>query len=444
MIKDDFTQALAQAALDATSKVDLVEDHTRRCLLDWLGVVLAADGVISSEAAWPSAVSTGSTDILRRQVVSTAEAALVNSMHAHLLDYDDFHLDVPGHASAAVVGASLAQAESSSASFSQLFQGMVAGVEAVTILGKVAGGELFNGRWHPTAILGSVGAAVAASVVQGADAQTLRNASGLAALQSSGTMRAFGSVGKPWQVGCAARNGIHASDMAAYLGQLETIPDQLGGSDGVLALLTGKHLGSSDLASLGSVVPRIQDTQFKRYATCFGTHAAADAACSIAGTTGFIPEDVVQVDVAVGEDFRNAVLNPAPKTLMEAKFSASAVVALSLLQRPPVHPQFFSATTVRDREYRRLESVTKASADASIKGAGARVSVLLRDGSKQTLLVEEQKPSSTGDEWAAVIQKFQDITQHRLSSALAGQVIELISSAPGDTPVAEIIERICA
>ena len=61
--------------------------------------------------------------------------------------------------------------------------------------------------WHPTAVCGSVGAAVAAARVLGADDERTAVAARLAALRAAGLRSAFGSDGKALQVGMAAAGG---------------------------------------------------------------------------------------------------------------------------------------------------------------------------------------------------------------------------------------------
>src|SRR5213079_1320405 len=65
--------------------------------------------------------------------------------------------------------------------------------------------------WHPTAVCGVVGAAVAAAALLGADRE---QAERLALLQAAGLQSAFGSDGKSLQVGLAAAAGVRAARLA--------------------------------------------------------------------------------------------------------------------------------------------------------------------------------------------------------------------------------------
>ncbi|WP_344817932.1 MmgE/PrpD family protein [Microbacterium soli] len=407
-----------------------VDERVRQCLLDWLGVILAAD--VRPLARSVRAAGRGSaTDLRTGDRLPPQSAARVNAAYAHQLDFDDFHLGVPGHASAAVIGAALATAESRDAALGELFAAITAGVEAVVALGSAYGAALFTRGWHPTAVLGSIGAAIASAQLFGADTRSMKDAVGLAGLQASGTMAGFGSIGKPWQVGCAARNGVEAA-VAAVEGSW-TLPDVLSGPSGVLRLMT--DVEEPDLGTGERIA--IADTQFKYYATCFGTHAAIRAAQSIARSHEISPETISSVDVAIGRDFEHVVINPAPSTLLQAKFSVSAVVAMSLLGMPPVVPDFFSDEISRDPAYRSLEAATRARAADDIDGGGARVVVTTRRGDVYERLQAESRPTSAGDEWPAVEEKFRVLAGS--AGAEAEQVRLKVREADEATPVSDLI-----
>src|ERR1700712_2155788 len=83
-----------------------------------------------------------------------SDAALVNGVAAHVLDYDDVALD--GHPSAVLVPAILAQAEASGSSGAEMLAAYVAGYEVWAELIGREDGHLHDKGWHPTAVLGAV------------------------------------------------------------------------------------------------------------------------------------------------------------------------------------------------------------------------------------------------------------------------------------------------
>jgi len=68
--------------------------------------------------------------------------------------------------------------------------------------------------WHPTATLGTFGAAAACARLMGLDAERTAVALSLAASFASGIKANFGTMAKPMHVGHCARNGLLAARLA--------------------------------------------------------------------------------------------------------------------------------------------------------------------------------------------------------------------------------------
>src|SRR5207302_9125718 len=87
------------------------------------------------------------------------DAALVNGVAAHVLDYDDVTLD--GHPSAVLVPAILAQGEALGSSGSEMLAAYAAGYETWAELLAREPLPLHQKGWHPTAVRGTLAAAAA-------------------------------------------------------------------------------------------------------------------------------------------------------------------------------------------------------------------------------------------------------------------------------------------
>src|SRR5262249_21182864 len=87
------------------------------------------------------------------------DAALVNGVAAHVLDYDDVTLD--GHPSAVLVPAILAQGEALGSSGAEMLAAYAAGYEVWAELLAREPVPLHQKGWHPTAVRGAVAAAAA-------------------------------------------------------------------------------------------------------------------------------------------------------------------------------------------------------------------------------------------------------------------------------------------
>ena len=87
------------------------------------------------------------------------EAAWINGVAAHALDYDDVALR--GHPSTVLVPAILAEAEHLGSSGADMITAYVAGYETWAELFRRDTGLLHQKGWHPTGLYGAVGAAAA-------------------------------------------------------------------------------------------------------------------------------------------------------------------------------------------------------------------------------------------------------------------------------------------
>lgn len=429
----DITGWVVARAARALSHDDEIQARARQCVLDWLGVLLSARGTLPpAPAVRPAPGEPSAVDYSAAAHLDPAGAAFANAAAAHVLDFDDCHNDVPGHASVTNVAAALAVAESASSCLGELLDGVIAGVEATALLGSLGGAEQYARGWHPTATLGAIGSAVAAATVRGLGPARIRSAVALAALQSSGSQIAFGTLGKSWQVGCAARNGVVAAEAAAN--GYEIAEDVLGGEKGVLSLLSGRR--GHEHAREGH--PRIADTIFKYYATCFATHAAIECAQELSVETGFSADRIERVRVFLGPQFAGIVDNPQPRTQLQAKFSATGVVALTLCGRPPRDTDFLRYPEASSERYLRLEERSGIVVDPQLQGGAARVELELVGGESRMRSREEAAPRPVSEDWGPVEQKFLGLAGAAVGEDRARELVALLRHGERERPVSRL------
>ena len=130
----------------------------------------------------------------------------------HVLDFDDTYLPGIAHLSAPVAPAAIAVGAAAGATVGDVLAAYARGFEAMGALARAGHPALYDRGWHPTAVCGGVGAAIAAAALLDAPADT---AAALAAVRASGLRAAFGSDGKSLQVGLAAASGVAAAQLAA-------------------------------------------------------------------------------------------------------------------------------------------------------------------------------------------------------------------------------------
>jgi len=263
---------------------------------------------------------------------SARDAAFVNGVAAHALDYDDVGLQ--GHPSAVLVPALLAEGERLGCTGSALLSAYVVGHEVwAELISRDEDLHHLKG-WHPTGVFGTLGAAAAVAALRGLDASRAAQALGLAASMASGLAANFGSMAKPFHAGQAAAHGIDAVDLAEA--GMTAAGDVLEHPRGFLTAISpaGRvnlepppvDFGTSlRLASLGLTV--------KKYPMCFATHRVIDAALDLVRNHDVHPQQVKFIEATVGPAQASMLRNARPSNGLEAKFSLQFAVAAALVAR---------------------------------------------------------------------------------------------------------------
>jgi 2-methylcitrate dehydratase PrpD len=258
-------------------------------------------------------------------------AALLNGTAGHALDFDDVDDALTGHPSTVLVPAVLAVAEQVGADGATVVEAFWRGlvVERALAAGVGIGGHYARG-WHSTATLGVVGAAAAAAVLLGLDADATRHALGISASRAAGSRRNFGSMTKPLHAGVAASDAVLAARLAAA--GFTADADQLDSPLGYLALFSDVADDLAAAAARAEAVladPGPAAVNVKLHACCYATHAPADAALDLAAR-GIRAGDVESVAVRVPPGGLRPLITRAPVTELEGKFSMGYVVAACL------------------------------------------------------------------------------------------------------------------
>ncbi len=261
-----------------------------------------------------------------------ADAALINATAAHALDYDDVALG--GHPSAVLVPAVLAAGQSLGASGADVLRAYLVGYEVwAELLAREPDAYHVKG-WHPTAVLGTVGATAAVAHLHRLPADQCRNALSLAASMASGLVANFGTMTKPLHAGRAAASALDAVRFTAA--GLTAAPDAIEHHAGYLAALSPRgHVDrTSPVAGPGRQL-RILETglSIKRYPMCYATHRVIDGVLDLVTQHNVQPADVTKVHASVGVAQASMLRNHAPVTGLEAKFSLEFAVASALLVR---------------------------------------------------------------------------------------------------------------
>ena len=212
-------EELAQriAALEPARLPQAVRHKCQDLLVDIIGLCVTArnfDYVKSAMAGWDD--SGPCTVIGHAQMQSGAAAAFVNGTAAHGEDFDDTFEGGPVHAGAVIVPAVLAACEQHNPDGRAALAGIAVGVEVMCRLSLVTPKAIHKAGFHPTAVLGAMGAAAGVGAALKLPPRTIVDALGIAGSMASGIIEylAEGTWTKRMHPGWAAQSGMRAALLA--------------------------------------------------------------------------------------------------------------------------------------------------------------------------------------------------------------------------------------
>ena len=211
---DSISEQLADAVQNAR---DVPREMAEKLLIDVAGLCVAArrtDYARASLAGWEA--SGGCTAIGHSRTLDAAGAAFANGTAAHGEDFDDTFEGGPVHAGAVIVPAVLAIAERNKIEGRDALRGIAVGAEVMCRASLVAPKLIHKAGFHPTAVLGAMGAAAAAATALRFSKHQFVNALGIAGSMAAGIIEylAEGAWTKRMHPGWAAQSGIRAADLA--------------------------------------------------------------------------------------------------------------------------------------------------------------------------------------------------------------------------------------
>ncbi len=265
-----------------------------------------------------------------RERAASADAALINGVAGHALDFDDVALG--GHPSTVLVPAVLAEGERLDISGDDAVRAYLVGYEVWAELFSREPDAYHLKGWHPTAVLGVVGAAAAVAHLNRLSELQCRHAIALAASMAAGLVANFGTMTKPLHAGRAAAAAIDAVRFAAA--GLTAAPDAIEHHAGYLAALSpnGRVDRSSTAAGLGKTLRVLEfGLSIKKYPMCYATHRVIDGVLDLARAHQLRDQDVEQVRARIGAAQASMLRNHSPVTGLEAKFSLEFAVASALV-----------------------------------------------------------------------------------------------------------------
>ena len=214
-----IAEALAQAIPHARDNAPAFRETAEKLVIDIAGLCAAArrsDYVVAAVKSWESGGAC--TAIGHARALDSAGAAFANGTAAHGEDFDDTFEGGPVHAGAVVVPAVLAIAEREKLAGRDALAGIAVGCELVCRASLVAPKRIHKAGFHPTAVLGALGAAAGVATALRLEPRQFVDALGVVGSMASGIIEylAEGAWTKRMHPGWAAQAGIRAVDLARH------------------------------------------------------------------------------------------------------------------------------------------------------------------------------------------------------------------------------------
>jgi 2-methylcitrate dehydratase PrpD len=342
-----ITRTLAEfvAGLSHDALPSHVRERARIIVLDHLGIALRARHAAALAPAMAAALERlgqaggdagrGASVVGDARGYTPGAAALFNGNLGHALDFDDTHAPGSIHSGAPIIPAALAAAELAGADGVAVTTGVVAGFETQIRLSLALGpSDHYQRGFHPTATCGVFGAAAAAAVVLGLDAEGVEDAFGLCGSQAAGSMQFLhdGAWNKPYHTGFAASNGLVAACMAreGFRGAREAIE----GAAGFLHAYAPSPDPQRAVAGLGSTWETL-GVAVKPYPSCRYGHAAMDAVIALRAAHGIDWREVESMEIGLPRTGMRIIGEPLeekqrPKNYVDGQFSMPFVAAVAL------------------------------------------------------------------------------------------------------------------
>jgi len=332
-----FVGAFSADTIPAT-----VTARAKHLILDAVGIALAStsyDFAHRAMTAIAGLAGTGNFPIVGMPArLPLRDAALMNGILIHGLDFDDTHSGGVIHATSSILPTVLAVGSQQRAGGRDMLSAYVLGVEIAARLGAVAKGAFHQVGFHPTGLIGAFACALAAGRLMGLGEKQLIMAQGLTLSAGSGSLEFLedGAWNKRFHPGWAAVAGITAAALAqrGFVG----VKRAYEGRFGLYASHLQTHFDPANLAlataGLGQTWELLQ-VAVKPYPACHFVHACIDAAVTLTREHKLEASEIEHVRALVPAEVVKTVCEPAankrrPANSYDAQFSIPYTIAAAL------------------------------------------------------------------------------------------------------------------
>ena len=435
------------ASLEPDAIPEEVRLRARYHLLDAVGIALASgkrDFAQRTLLAMQRIGGHGDNAVLGLSArLAPRDAAILNGLLCHGLDFDDTHLGAVVHPTASAFPTALAAAELAGANLDQIVTAYILGVEVAARLGKVASSQFHASGFHPTGVVGAFSSALVAGKLLDLTAEELRQAQGIALSFASGSLEFLedGAWTKRIHPGWAAAAGLQAAALASTGFVGANAPYE--GRFGLYRSYLGDRFDACDLGEatrgLGTIW-ELLETAIKPYPACHFTHGSIDAALALGEKIN--GETITRITARVPREVMPVVCEPEenkkrPANSYDAQFSIPFLVAAAI-RRGQLSLAEIEGDALKDQTILQLADIVVSEPDPDSpypKAYSGEVVVELANG--ETLSHREEinrgasgRPLSNGE----IADKFRQNATASVSARRAAEIEALVLEAPGSLP----------
>ena len=386
----NITRTLARYIVSA-KPADLpapVRKEAARTLLNWVGCTLGGsrhETVDIAISAMSQFSGPAQASILgRKERLDALNAALINGISSHVLDFDDTHSRNIIHPAGPVISAILALSEHRPVSGPDFVNALVLGVDVECRIGNAVYPKHYDVGWHITGTAGVFGAAAASGKLLGLSEQQMLWAIGLAATQPVGLQEMFGSMTKSFHPGRAAQNGLTAALLASK--NFTSSEQSLEAKYGWANVVSTAHDYDAITKNLGHAF-EISKNTYKPFACGVVMHATIDGCIQVRNENKLAPAEIDRVELKVHPLVMQLTSKKSPQTGLEGKFSIYHAASVALVEGAGGIDQF-SDRAVRDRTIAGLRDRVSTVVDSSLHEDQVRITLTTTNGRRIEKSVE--------------------------------------------------------
>lgn len=328
----------------------------KQCLIDYLGCTYAALSYDSSCIAWDFAVRNYGkgpcTVIGTGEKLGPAGTCFTNGTTGPAADLDDCTNEGGGHLGVIIIPVALSMAEYAGLSGKDLLRCIIIGYDTFIKIGKASNYQsLFDRGFHPTALLGMLGAAMTAARAINLTLNQTANALGIVGSFVAGNLECYadGSYTKRLHAGSASSAGVTASLLAknGYTGPKSILEGPRGFFRAYCKDARTELLSAADFRTF-----EIEQVSFKPHACCRFNQAGIDAVLALFSEHGLDQRKIASIRIELARTCYEVVGQPEevkfhPKNAVDCQFSSPYSVAIAAIEKKAFLGEFTDRSASR-------------------------------------------------------------------------------------------------